>query len=332
MALRSKRHDGRKQAKRAVEHNDLFPYLARYLEVSETRGFSAETLRRRDSALRRFIDWCDQRSIDDPKAITKPILERYQRHLYHYRKDNGEPLSVGSQHVMLTPIKSFFKWLTQENYLLYNPASELVLPKKPKALPRHILTIEEVFAILARPDLSTPEGVRDRAILETLYATGVRRSELVGLMEYDIDHSRKTLFVREGKNSKDRYLPLGERALHWISRYQQDVRPLLLVDHQEQRLFLTDYGEPFSGGYVGGLVKRIIQQAGIDKPGSCHLFRHAMATHMLDNGADIRFIQAMLGHTDLSTTEVYTRVSIEKLSDIHRATHPTRREDKENEQ
>jgi len=306
MALRRKKHNSINRFKRAVEHNDLFPYLARYLQTSETQGISAETLRRRDSALRRFIEWCDERSIDDPRTITKPILERYQRSVYYYRKDNGEPLSVGSQVVILTPIKSFFKWLTQENYLLYNPASELVLPKKPKALPRHILTIEEVFSILAQPDLSTPEGIRNRAILETLYATGIRRSELVGLMEYDIDHSRKTVLVREGKNNKDRYLPLGERALHWISRYQEEVRPLLLIDHQEQRLFLTDYGEPFNGSYIGGLVKRIIQQAGIDKPGSCHLFRHAMATHI----------------TDLSTTEVYTRVSIEKLSDIHRATHP----------
>ena len=132
--------------------------------------------------------------------------------------------------------------------------------------------------------------------------------------------------MREGKNRKDRYLPLGERALYWINRYQQKVRPMLLIDHQEKRLFLTDYGEPFNGGYVGGLVKRRIKEVGIDKPGSCHLFRHAMATHMLDNGADIRFIQAMLGHADLSTTEVYTRVSIEKLSDIHRATHPIMKE------
>ena len=326
MALRRKKHNSITRVKRAVEHNDLYPYLARYLQISETQGLSVHTLRRRDSALRRFIEWCDERSLDDPRTITKPILERYQRFLYDYRKDNGDALSLSSQHAMLSPIKGFFKWLTQENYLLYNPASELVLPKKPKALPRHILTTEQVFMILSAPDIETPEGLRDRALLETLYATGIRRSELVMLMEHDIDHSRKTLFVREGKNRKDRYLPLGERALYWINRYQQEVRPRLLIDHQEKRLFLTDYGEPFNGGYVGGLVKRRIKEAGIDKPGSCHLFRHAMATHMLDNGADIRFIQAMLGHADLSTTEVYTRVSIEKLSDIHRATHPIMKE------
>lgn len=324
MALRRKKHDSRFNKKRAIEHNNLYPYLARYLEANTIQGISKETMRRRDSALRRFIEWCDDRGIDDPKVITKPILERYQRYLYHYRKSDGEPLSTGSQNVILTPIKSFFKWLTQQNYLLYNPASELVLPKKPKALPRNVLTIEEVLLVLEQPDTATPNGLRDRAMLETFYATGIRRSELASLADVDIDASRQTLFVREGKYGKDRYLPLGERALHWVIRYRFEVRSQLLCDYQQQALFLTDYGEPFKGSYLGHLVKGYIQQAGIDKTGSCHLFRHAMATHMLENGADIRFIQAMLGHSDLSTTEIYTRVSIEKLSEIHKATHPAK--------
>ena len=324
MALRRKKHNSRTRFKRVIEHNGFYPYFSRYLDSCEVQGVSKDTIKRRDSALRRFIEWCDDRGLDEPKNITKPILERYQRYLYHYRKDNGEPLSVGSQHVLLTPIKSFFKWLAQENYLLYNPASELVLPKKPKALPRHILTIEDVVTVLEQPDITTQAGIRDRAIVEVLYSTGIRRSELTSLCEYDIDYGRRTLFVREGKNNKDRYLPLGERALQWIKRYQSEVRDDLLMDQQEPHLFLTDYGEPFKGSYIGQTVKRYIEQAGITMPGSCHLFRHAMATHMLENGADIRFIQAMLGHADLSTTEIYTRVSIEKLREIHAATHPAK--------
>lgn len=324
MALRRKKHDNHLNKKRPVEHNGLYPYLARYLEISQAQGVSANTLKRRDSALRRFIEWCDERGIDDPKTVTKPMLERYQKYLYHYRKANGEPLSISSQHVMLTPIKGFFKWLTQENYLLYNPASELVVPKKPKALPRNILTIEQVSTVLSQPNTETPEGLRDRTILEVLYATGIRRSELASLKDYDIDATRQALLVREGKGNKDRYLPLGERALQWVTRYRFEVRESLLCDHREEHLFLTDYGEPFNGSYLGQLVKRYIEQAGIKITGSCHLFRHAMATHMLENGADIRFIQAMLGHTDLSTTEIYTRVSIEKLRDIHAATHPAK--------
>ncbi|ODS22394.1 hypothetical protein AB835_14430 [Candidatus Endobugula sertula] len=326
MALRRKKHNSRTRFKRVVEHNGFYPYFSRYLSVCESQGVSKDTIKRRDSALRRFIEWCDDQGLDDPKSITKPMLERYQRYLYHYRKDNGEPLSMGSQHVMLTPVKSFFKWLTQENYLLYNPASELVLPKKPKGLPRNILTVEEVIKILNQPDTTTLEGVRDRAILEVFYATGIRRSELIHLKIYEVDHHRQTVFVKEGKYNKDRYLPLGERALQWIQKYQWEVRDHLLTDHQEPHLFLTDYGEPFNGSYIGHHVKKYIEQAGIKVPGSCHLFRHAMATHMLENGADIRFIQAMLGHADLSTTEIYTRVSIEKLCEIYNATHPAKLE------
>jgi integrase/recombinase XerD len=228
---------------------------------------------------------------------------------------------------MLTPIKSFFKWLTQENYLLYNPASELVLPKKPKALPRVVLSVEQVLHILEQPDINTASGLRDRAILEVLYATGIRRAELTQLYHYDIDQARQTVLVREGKYNKDRYLPLGARAFQWVNRYRFEVRDSLLLDHKEPHLFLTDYGEPFNGSYLGALVKRYIAQAEIKVTGSCHLLRHAMATHMLENGADIRYIQSMLGHSDLSTTEIYTRVSIEKLQQIHAATHPAKLND-----
>jgi len=324
MALRPKKVMPATRAKQAIEHNGFYPYFSRYLEISAVQGMSSHTQKRQESTLRRFIAWCDDRGLDDPKEITKPILERYQRHLYHYRKENGEPLTVGSQNVILTAIKRFFKWLTRENYLLYNPASELILPKKPKSLPRHILSIENMLEILDQPDTNTLEGVRDRAMIEVLYSTGIRRGELVGLCEHDIDSHRQTLLIREGKSQRDRYLPLGDSAYHWIIRYQRDVRDHLLLDHGEPHLFLTSYGEPFTRDNIGRTVKGYIQQAGITAPGSCHLFRHAMATHMLENGADIRFIQVMLGHAELSTTEVYTRVSIEKLREIHRATHPSK--------
>lgn len=322
MALRRKHHNTRFNRKRPVETSGLCPYLVRYLDHHKITGTAPDTLKRRESALRRFIEWCDNRAIANPKDITKPMLEAYQRHLFYYRKSDGEPLSSGSQHVILSPVKQFFKWLTQENYLLYNPASELQLPKKPKHLPRSVLTIEETIAILETPDIATTAGLRDRAILEVLYATGMRRAELTQLTVECIDNSRQTVLVKSGKNDKDRYLPLGERALHWLNRYQQETWPKLLIQVTETHVFLTDYGEPFTGSYLGHLVKRYIRKAGIDKTGSCHLFRHAMATHMLENGADIRFIQAMLGHADLSTTQIYTQVSIEKLREIHAATHP----------
>jgi integrase/recombinase XerD len=308
----------------SVERNGLYPYLLAFLEWTEVKGYSKDTVKRRQSALRRFIHWCDARDIQRPHDVTKPMLERYQRHLYYYRKRDGQPLTYGSQHVILTPVKSFFKWLTRENHILTNPASELELPRKPKRLPRTILQVDEVASILAQPDVTTPEGLRDRAILETLYSTGIRRAELATLSIYDVDARRSTLMVREGKGSRDRVIPIGERALQWLEHYRLDVRPELVVAADDSTLFLTDRGRRFRRSSLTARVKRYIRAAGIDKEGACHLFRHAMATHMLENGADIRFIQAMLGHADLSTTQVYTHVSIEKLKAVHAATHPAK--------
>lgn len=328
MALRKKKHQGRAQKKSPAEHNGMYPYLLRYLEISEIQGVAKDTLRRRKNAIKRFIEWCCDYGLDTPQEVTKPLLERYQKYLFYYRKDDGEPLSPGSQHVILSPIKGFFSWLTRENYLLYNPASEMQLPKKPKRLPRYILTMEDVEHILEQPDCDTPSGLRDRTVLEMFYATGMRRTELCGLRMDSIDPQRKTVFIRAGKGDKDRYVPLGAAAYHWVKLYQYDVRPSLLIDPNDHTLFLTDYGEPFTGSNMGHAVKRYIEAAGLEVTGSCHLLRHAMATHMLENGADVRYIQAMLGHSDLSTTQIYTHVSMNQLQQIHDITHPLNKRSK----
>ena len=306
-----------------LEHNGLYPYMVRFMDWSLTVAQQASyTLERRESQLRAFIVWCDERSLHDPGSITKPILERYQRHLFYYRKADGEPLGTGTQHSMLVSVKMWFKWLAQQNHIQANPASELTLPKKPRSLPRYILSPEEVAQALNQPDLGLPEGIRDRAILELLYATGMRRTEVCNLNLYAIDRKRETVFIREGKGGMDRVVPIGQRALAWVQKYLEEARPQLVTYPDSGHLFLSLYGAPFRRDVLGAIVKRHLNNAGIDKPGSCHLFRHACATHMLDNGADIRFIQALLGHTQLNTTEIYTRVSIDKLKQIHAATHP----------
>ncbi len=307
-----------------IEHNGIMPYLNQFLQWAEVRSMSLETNRSRDRSIRRFIRWCDERNLQRPQDITKPILERYQKYLYYYRKSNGEPLTYNSQYSLLAPIKAFFKYLAKENHILYNPASELDLPRQRKRLPKSVLSVEEVEKVLNLVDVTSPYGIRDRAILETLYSTGIRRMELVNLSLYDVDPSRKTLMVQEGKGGKDRLLPIGERALQWVELYRLDVRPLLVTGSDNGTLFITDYGEPWLNNRLSDMVKKYLYHAGIDKVGACHLFRHAMATHMLENGADIRFIQAMLGHSDLSTTQIYTLVSIDKLREIHTATHPAK--------
>jgi integrase/recombinase XerD len=196
-----------------------------------------------------------------------------------------------------------------------------MLPKRPKRIPQTLLSRDDVALILNQPDLKTPDGIRDRAILELFYSTGIRRMELLNLRVQDVDTRQRVLYVREGKGAKDRLLPLSEAAGNWLEKYLHEIRPQLVLTASEEILFLTDYGEPYSGGVLGRMIKKRLQQAGIEGQGGCHLFRHACATHMLENGADIRFIQALLGHEDLSSTQIYTHVVIEKLRAVHAATY-----------
>jgi integrase/recombinase XerD len=308
-----------------IEKCGCYPYLVCFLEHFAARGYSPRTVELRSDALRRFIRWAEERGIHRPQDVTRPILERYRRHLYHYRKDNGEPLSFATQQQRLIPLRAFFRYLARENHILSNPASELELPRVHRRLPAHILEPEEIERAMAQTLLHGELGLRDRAVLETLYSSGIRRSELINLKLYDIDVKNGSLLVRLGKGQKDRYVPLGSRAIHWISRYLEEVRPAIVIEPDDGTLFLHEFGEPFSKNRLTDLVKKYLRTAGIDKPGAAHLFRHAMATHMLTNGADIRFIQAILGHAQLTTTEIYTHVSIAKLKEVHALTHPAER-------
>jgi integrase/recombinase XerD len=309
-----------------IDGSGMAPYLARFLEASAAKGLAPRTVEIRDLMLHRFIAWCSERSLDRPQDVTRPILERYRRHLYHHRKKNGEALSFATQQQRLVPVKAFFAWLARENFILSNPASEMELPRVHRRLPKHILTAEEVERILAQTGLHGEIGIRDRAILESLYSTGIRRSELIHLKLYDVDTRNGTVMVRQGKGQKDRMVPLGARAGRWIDRYNEEVRPSLIIEPDEGWLFVHEYGEPFRKNRLTDLVKKYIEASGVGKPGACHIFRHTMATLMLDAGADIRHIQAILGHRQLSTTEIYTHVSIQKLKAVHALTHPADRD------
>ena len=302
----------------------LAAHVMRYLDWLKIHNYAAPTVQNRQSYLGVFVAWCAERGLMSPKEITKPILERYQRSLYIHRKGNGDPLTFRAQHARLVPVRAFFKWCAKQNYLLYNPASEIELPRLEHRLPKHVLTITEVEQVMAQADTSEPMGLRDRAILETFYSTGMRRSELMGLAVFDLDRERGTVMIRLGKGKKDRMIPIGERALRWIDRYQTQVRPELVIGRGNATLFLTQAGEAFTPDRLTQLVREYVEAADTGKHGSCHLLRHTMATLMLENGADIRYIQAMLGHAELSTTQIYTQVSIRKLKEIHSATHPAK--------
>ena len=305
-------------------HNpeSLYFYQLRYLQACAVQNLSKSTIGLKEVSIRLFIIWCDDRGLSAPAEITRPILQRYQRHLFLRRKEDGQPLSVACQCGYLSSIKSFFAWLTRENFILYNPASELELPKVSRRLPTDILNVHEIESIINEVDVSSALGIRNRTIMEILYSTGIRRKELTNLKVTDIDMERGTIMIRHGKGDRDRMLPIGDRAFSWIRKYLNEVRPELVIGLSDNYLLIGANGEGLKPNTVTHLMRKYLKQSG--KTGSCHVFRHSMATLMLENGADVRYIQAMLGHVNLNTTQIYTQVSIKKLKEIHTATHPAK--------
>ena len=304
-----------------LQADTLACLIDEWFHCLEERCYSVCTIESRKWALRTFLEWAEERSLILPGEITKPILETYQRWLFHYRKADGNPMTVGSQRSRLGALQVFFAWLCRRNLLTANPAADLELPRKQlRSLPR-ALSREQIGELLSTPDIHDPLGLRDRAILETFYATGIRRSELARLSIDDFDRSRGLLNVL-GKGRKDRVVPLGEHACFWIVTYLEKTRPLLDMGATGRVLFLSAYGQRMNSDYIGGWVRRLLTQHGIVRYGSCHLFRHSCATHMLENGADIRYIQQLLGHARLDTTQIYTEVSILQLREVHARTHP----------
>ena len=309
----------------APDHpNGLAAWERRYLEWLTTKNYAPTTIQGKTYNLNAFIRWCGQRSLTKPLDITQSVLEAYQRHLFHALKEDGDNLSVRSQYRQTCDVKGLFRWLAKQHVILFNPAAELEMPILEKKLPQQVLTLEEVETILDGIPLKKKWGLRDRAMIETLYSTGIRRAELIDLRLLDLDLDEHMIWVRLGKGRKDRRIPIGGRAVAWVRKYLRESRPRLLAESDPGNLFLSLSGRPFSSTRVSQVVKDAIDRAGIAKSGACHLLRHTMATFMLENGADIRYIQQMLGHAELSTTQIYTRVSIRKLKEVHQRTHPAK--------
>ena len=312
----------RRQLEAPSAPDSMAAWMRRYLEALVLLGYSEELLRARRQTLAVFLEWSLERGLLRPAEITLPILERYQRHLFQSRKANGEPLSLRGQGLAVTHLRHWFRWLVKHHHLPTNPAADLDLPRAPRVVLPEGLSADEVDAVLALPDVDDAQGLRDRALLELLYSTGVRRQEARNLSIFDLDFVHGVVRVRQGKGRKDRVVPIGERALAWVRRYLDTARSQLVTQASETALFLNRFGQRLGNNGLAETVRRYLDAAGVTRRGACHLFRHTMATQMLENGADIRYIQELLGHERLDTTQIYTHVSIGKLKEIHTATHP----------
>ena len=293
-----------------------------YLEWMQIHNYAERTIDCRRRYLGYFFAFAGARGVSEAKEVTLDLLLCYQHQLFTHRKRDGEPLAFGTQAQRLVPVAQFFSWCRREHRIEANPAADLLLPRPDRRLPEATLSAPEMAALLAAPDVSKPLGLRDRAVLEVFYSCGLRRGELISLWLRDVDFDRGTIFVRLGKGAKDRYVPVGERALFWVRLYAEIVRPGFVSTRYPEHLFLSSAGTPLCPDWLCRQVRKYLARAGVDKRGSCHLLRHSVATLMLEGGADIRYVAEMLGHARLETTQRYTRVSIDRLRAVHANCHP----------
>ncbi|MEM7195511.1 MAG: site-specific tyrosine recombinase XerD [Pseudomonadota bacterium] len=272
-------------------------------------GLSENTLQAYRTDLKYFSSWLQ-------RDILAASLEDVRQFTIH----RAESLSARTANRSLSTLKRFFRYALVHQWIEHDPCSLVVAPTMGKSLPKS-LSEQDVELLINAPDLSRPAGLRDRAMLETLYATGLRVSELVGLGLDQIDLLAGVCRVI-GKGKKERLVPLGQQAVYWIQNYLQEARPQILNMRQSDALFLSRNGSAMSRQAFWQMIKRYAAIAQIDDSLSPHTLRHAFATHLLNNGADLRSVQMLLGHSNLSTTQIYTHVAKARLQALHTAHHP----------
>lgn len=278
------------------------------------QGLSRHTLAAYETDLRVFAAWLAGQG----SALLRADRALIMRYMAERLGEGREPRSLAR---LLSAQRRFYGWLAARGEIRADPTLDIPPPRLGRPLPK-ALGEADVEALLAVPEVDTPLGLRDRAMLETLYATGLRVSELIALSLGQISLSAGVLRVL-GKGRKERLVPLGAEAIHWVERYLAEARPLLLEGLGEtEALFVTRRGTSMTRQMFWTLIKRYAVQAGIGSPLSPHTLRHAFATHLLNHGADLRVVQMLLGHSDLSTTQIYTHVARARLKALHREHHP----------
>lgn len=298
-----------------------------YIEI--VRGWSASTRRIYAAELRPFFAYLERQGITQLGRLTRAHLEGYRLQLFE-STFRGKPLSKGTQQTRLCSVKQFVRFLYRENYLLLDIADGFELPKRGDSLPRLVLSEREALKLMKSPDVTTHQGIRDRAMLEILYGTAIRNAEIRLLTVDQVDREQGYLRIDHAKGEKARVVPLGEEALAWLEEYLDRVRPLCVRRADQKYLFLSSQtGEIMHRGWLVIMVSRYALQAGLKKRVTPHVLRHSCATHMLRHGANVRHLQALLGHSSCETTQRYTRVELSDLALVVKRCHPRERADSE---
>jgi len=294
--------------------DSIDPAVSRFLDaVWMERGLSSNTLAAYRADLTALSRWLSERGTPMVRTTRQDLQD-----FIAWRVDAGaRPRSTARQ---LSSFRRFFRHLLREGVLREDPTAQIAMPKIGRSLPKS-LTEEEVEALLAAPAVSDPLGNRDRTMLEVLYATGLRVSELVNLRYSQVNLNQGVIRIL-GKGNRERLIPLGEEAVRWLNEFTRTARGEILLERQTDYLFPTRRGDRMTRQAFWHIIKRYARKAGVDRELSPHTLRHAFATHLLNHGADLRVVQMLLGHSDLSTTQIYTHVARERMKELHAAHHP----------
>ncbi len=291
----------------------LTEYLT-YLKVERGLSFNTQESYRRD--LIQYISYLKEKGLTHFSQVDRFVVMDFLADF------NQQGKSTNTQIRMISSLRRFHQFLRQERYVENDPMQHIETPKKGQALPK-ILSLEEVEKLIETPDTSTLLGFRDRAILEVMYATGMRVSEVIHLKLENL-HLELSLIKTVGKGDKERIIPLGNIALKWLQDYLEQVRPKLLKKDKDDNtyVFLNHHGKPLTRQGIWKNLKGIVQKAGITKEVTPHTLRHSFATHLLENGADLRIVQELLGHSDISTTQIYTHITKQRMADVYKQYFP----------
>jgi len=300
----------------------LFSLIRSFLHHLDVLNYMPGTIKGRACCLEHFARYLDDQGIHDLRSVTRADLETYLCIIRKsFRSDRQKTMRDATVCDRWQAIRSFFRFLVKRGHLLFDPTDAIEPPRLTVRGERIPLTIAEMEALLSSPATKKEAGLRDRAILELLYATGIRRQELINLTLFDVDLAGRTLRIR-GKGRKERLVPLGETAARYLSRYLHRARPSMNRARRKKALFIGKYGEPLAGHGVACIVAKYAARAGIERRVTPHLLRHTCASHLLEGGADLFMIQQLLGHAKAETTQIYAKTSLDTLKKVHRDCHP----------
>jgi len=298
--------------------------IEKFYEWLEVNGYSESTLVSYKRYLSRFISFLSEHEINDIISITPKEIYQYQTCLYYAKTSKGKPLSTLTQHNALSAVRSFFYFLVKTDKISLDPAANIQFPEKPDTLPE-VFTVKEIEKLICAPDMKIPTGFRDRAIIEVLYVTGMRNSELRNLKIYDVNLKEASIKITHGKGGKPRVVPLGRIACRFLYEYLLTIRPKLIKNQDQQILFLSRTGKIITATDLTMNIRKYGERAKLPKRITAHSLRHSCATHLLKNGADIRYIQKLLGHNAITSTQIYTKVEPKDLKAVHAKYHPRER-------